>query len=66
MEEQKLLDAEEAYNEYMEAEKTSAKEYIADMEYEGKRLTKVMEDTNDSIFELEEHLNELRNQCEEA
>ena len=66
IEEQKRLDAEEAYNEYMKAEKAIAKEYITEMEYEVKRLTEVMEDTNDSIIELEEHLNELRNQFEEA
>ena len=66
MEEQKRLDAEDAAKEYVEAEKAIAKEYITDMEYEVKRLTEVMGDTKDYIIELEEHLNELRNQFEEA
>lgn len=66
IEEQKRLDAEDVAKEYMEAEKAFAKEYISDMECEVKRLTEMMENTKDSIIELEKHINELRNQFEEA
>lgn len=66
MEHERWLDEQDAATALAEAEKAFAQEYISDMKYEVKRLTEMMEDTETSIIELENHLDELRKQFYKA
>ena len=66
MEEQRRLDAEDAAKEYLEAEKAFAKDNINEMSYDVERLTKVMNDTYESIIEVENYLCDLKSQFEKA